>query len=680
VTGFASFAESVSAGDSFYYSVQGVDKPQEREVGRGTYLVNGTITRQALSGPLTHFSRGAKTIALVTAAEWYAGVQESLGQGGQSDIVNNRAALVVPAAGAAGSCFLKESGREGMFAWDPAVPTAVHQADPGQGLFVAPSTGSSGAWVRRFSGGVNVQWFGAKGDGITNDGSAFTRALSCLRAVAQQGFGYGWGGNRLYIPKGHYFLGTTTLDLTASLVIEGDSNGLPSGGASILRWSPNTTGIRVQGGGTIGADATKPTDYTTGTSLVRGLHLIGGYSHGATAEGEFHGIHMRVMAAVEDCFIRGFQGDGIHIRGDVGFGNNTNLSCVTRSSIEMCRNGIYLQGGDANACSFFHVNANSNRQWGFLDRSFLGNTFIGCHSATNGSLIDSNGTSVVPPNRARLNGRVFAVVIGQEDWCSTNAPSGADASNQGWVLIGPLADDQPWNNIRTWVSGRNYRSGGSYAASDPNNRAQLLSCYSEGDMGPSQIYGRGRIDGGLHENGVRGLHVYNENDGLRVAGNYLTATKGFRAWGPIELGEGDKPFQVATVMGSNYSALQFKVNYVSMGDVFATATALHISGNGEGLKLQVSAATVAAVTTGGLDLAAGKVVRMDGLQVVGARRTGWTAATGTSSRGSFAAAPAGSASVAYVQAEAQEARNRIAALEARFIALEADCRSHGLIN
>lgn len=67
------------------------------------------------------------------------------------------------------------------------------------------------------------------------------------------------------------------------------------------------------------------------------------------------------------------------------------------------------------------------------------------------------------------------------------------------------------------------------------------------------------------------------------------------------------------------------------------------------------------------------------VQVVGARITGWTAATGTPARGAFAAAAAGTASAAYVQAELQGALNRIAALEARLIAYDADLRTHGLI-
>lgn len=68
-----------------------------------------------------------------------------------------------------------------------------------------------------------------------------------------------------------------------------------------------------------------------------------------------------------------------------------------------------------------------------------------------------------------------------------------------------------------------------------------------------------------------------------------------------------------------------------------------------------------------------------GVQVVGARIAGWTAATGTPARGAFAAAAAGTASGAYVQAELQGALNRIAALEARLIAYDADLTTHGLI-
>ena len=70
-TGFTSFTAALQVGDSFYYSAIGVDKPAEREVGRGTLLSGGSISRNPISGKPTNFSCGTKTVALIAAAFVY---------------------------------------------------------------------------------------------------------------------------------------------------------------------------------------------------------------------------------------------------------------------------------------------------------------------------------------------------------------------------------------------------------------------------------------------------------------------------------------------------------------------------------------------------------------------------------------------------------------------------------
>ncbi|MFL6848110.1 MAG: hypothetical protein ACJ8EI_07040, partial [Sphingomicrobium sp.] len=55
VNGFTGFGSALQTGDSFYYSTIGVDKPAEREIGRGTLLANGSISRTPISGSLTNF-------------------------------------------------------------------------------------------------------------------------------------------------------------------------------------------------------------------------------------------------------------------------------------------------------------------------------------------------------------------------------------------------------------------------------------------------------------------------------------------------------------------------------------------------------------------------------------------------------------------------------------------------
>ena len=81
----------------------------------------------------------------------------------------------------------------------------------------------------------------------------------------------------------------------------------------------------------------------------------------------------------------------------------------------------------------------------------------------------------------------------------------------------------------------------------------------------------------------------------------------------------------------------------------------------------------------GFDMTASPNIRIAGTKVISARSTGWTAMTGSGSKGALAAAAAGTASVGYVQAEAQGALNRIAAVEARMKSYDDAWFTHGLI-
>ena len=75
VPGYLDLAETLSAGDQFYYCLSNVESPNEREVGRGAMLAGGQVERLAIDGSLTDFGPGTKTIALVTAAEWFQRVE-----------------------------------------------------------------------------------------------------------------------------------------------------------------------------------------------------------------------------------------------------------------------------------------------------------------------------------------------------------------------------------------------------------------------------------------------------------------------------------------------------------------------------------------------------------------------------------------------------------------------------
>lgn len=96
--------------------------------------------------------------------------------------VGSRALLAAVASPANGqSATLTESGREGAFVFSTANLSASVTSDPQQGILVAPAsdtTGASGAWVRKFTGPISAAWFGAKGDGATDDSAAVTACLT----------------------------------------------------------------------------------------------------------------------------------------------------------------------------------------------------------------------------------------------------------------------------------------------------------------------------------------------------------------------------------------------------------------------------------------------------------------------------------------------------------------------
>jgi len=183
--GFTSFAEALTAGDRFYYSAIGVEKPSEREVGRGTLLADGTVVREPIGGSPTNFTAGTKMVALVAAAEWFEAVQSGSIGGPQSAALREDLAALADRSSPA---MLLEAGREGIFAFDPADHSAEIAGDPKQGLYVSPEsdvTGASGAWVRQFQGPMDVRWFGAKGDGANDDSAAIQAALNLANVNRQ---------------------------------------------------------------------------------------------------------------------------------------------------------------------------------------------------------------------------------------------------------------------------------------------------------------------------------------------------------------------------------------------------------------------------------------------------------------------------------------------------------------
>lgn len=88
------------------------------------------------------------------------------------------------------------------------------------GLVIKP-TASAGRWMRRFSGPINIRWFGAKGDGSTDDYDAIVDAVDVAKPL----------GATLFFPRGTYCIRTNfpvRQDGTVSSLV--DYNGLTLSG------------------------------------------------------------------------------------------------------------------------------------------------------------------------------------------------------------------------------------------------------------------------------------------------------------------------------------------------------------------------------------------------------------------------------------------------------------------
>lgn len=104
-------------------------------------------------------------------------------------------------AGDAEAVILIESGREGLFVYNPTSTAADDSA-----LVIKAGTK---AFHRVYDGTVKPEWYGAKGDGITNDSDAFQKSLRNSRVQADRNYRI---TENLTLPKGGSLSGKGTIN------------------------------------------------------------------------------------------------------------------------------------------------------------------------------------------------------------------------------------------------------------------------------------------------------------------------------------------------------------------------------------------------------------------------------------------------------------------------------------
>jgi hypothetical protein len=273
VPGYESFADALTVGDQFYYSIVAIETVQT-EVGRGTLQADGTISREAVGGTLTDFGVGTKTVGLVVASEWFESAQA-----GASSAVASRAELA-GLTDTSKPALLCETGREGLFMFDPSDLSVEVAADPRQALHVAPAsdaTGASGAWARRYSGPIHVGWYGTAGDGIADDSAALQAAFTHFETRGPGELRLGHGS---FSTMGTLALlaNDVTIDARGATIFSSDVNSIPmfyigGSGTKILGGTWKVTG---------GFDVARPFDVDAADCTFDGVSLVkepetGGY-------------------------------------------------------------------------------------------------------------------------------------------------------------------------------------------------------------------------------------------------------------------------------------------------------------------------------------------------------------------------------------------------------------------
>lgn len=304
---------------------------------------------------------------------------------------------------------------------------------------------------------IDVREYGAVGDGVNDDTGPIQNAMDAAGSAASP------IGRMVFVPRGTYKI-TQTLKIRRQIILQGEggtaryiptSSGDPlSGPASLLKFNANLLGIIVQYLATDGRG-----DY----SVIRDIGFVG--STTTTPNTTAHGIRLDARALIENSFVKGFGGNGIHIEASsaVTPSKNANNWQIRNCRVENCGgHGLYVVGLDTNGGCAIELDCSANAGWGIFDKSDLGNTYVACHVDAFIRRVDPND-----PNSAKI--------FGTGCYHTENRSSGGAAINRSLFLRSYAESGSPQSTFSDGtviVGGTNESglSGGQYfLPGDPGN-------------------------------------------------------------------------------------------------------------------------------------------------------------------------------------------------------------------
>lgn len=437
---------------------------------------------------------------------------------------------------------------------------------------------ADGSWWEIAENVLTLEMFGGKADAAisgsevvgTDNSPAIENALNAITANISGVYG---AGPRIQCGYGSYRF-SRTIKIKKNVTIGGISGGGAGNGETGTRflYPADTTGIKAFSFNTIDEDSGLPSGTDGSGALLNDLVL---QSMGGSNRTK-HGISHQCRLIITNCRIHGFPGNGHHISDlSIDGGGNVNNWEIRGGRVTGCQNGIFTQGGDANAGVASHVDCSSNRQAGILDRSFLGNLYIGCHENGNGLLGQvSDGV-----HHYRANPTV--ALLNDPTALSTTAPGSNPAI---WQQV---SEGGATNFFPLWMAGGEYVVGGQKISTNANARTAFIGGYSEPGWPGNFI-----LAPAIHIGGTNSAGFHPNSTGLRLNDRslsnvlFLAATNAAFAASGSGIAEVTYAHNMGVAASTRGASHAFYTGYLAdgatkrhAGDVYARATSAALTAN-----------------------------------------------------------------------------------------------------
>lgn len=398
--------------------------------------------------------------------------------------------------------FVKDSLRGGQF-----LPyTGTDTADNG----IIFQDALNRKWKRQLSSGnaVSLLWYGLSDTASISSSKNYNAFMGAYNYVTTHRL-----SSDIIAPAGTYkFNQTITIDTSVS--IRGVGNFYDW--KTIFVFPENTTGFRLK----TKEDGLLNTVVNMSDIEVRGY---ANYNNPGTLtlDSTKHAFDISCIVHFNEVHVYGYAGNGFNIDacatpGASNYGNSDN-SYFTYCGADVCNNGIYLNGCDANIITIHNSSFTLNRRFNIRDNGFLGNNYQKNHLAYGG---------VYKTFCTALYNGVHYVAINADTLLNINKRP--DLNPDYWAVIDFVPE-----TVNTWDNSTRYWQGGSILIENVNNYSVSIGDYIEASQPPVRSRGRSLTIGGDNGSGTaEGANIH-ANAGWVYIKNAGLVTEDFNTTGTV---------------------------------------------------------------------------------------------------------------------------------------------------